>query len=109
MIQLIHLVPYLCLHFLLPLLVGAAPTGDAAVMGHGNAWKYGSGGSAIGFIVLVLDVIIFIEVLKSNRPPSHKLLWCVVVFLFPIFGLVIYWLFSDRKTYSGPRGYEIIA
>lgn len=25
--------------------------------GHGNAWKYGSGGGVIGFIVLILDII----------------------------------------------------
>lgn len=29
------------------------------IAGHGNAWKYGSGGGVIGFIVLILDIIIF--------------------------------------------------
>lgn len=24
---------------------------------HGNAWKYGSGGGVIGFIVLILDIL----------------------------------------------------
>ena len=102
--------------------------------GHGNAWKYGSGGGVIGFIVLILDIIVFsmsplsllslsvlflhlnqsnhlspVEVLKSNRPPSHKLLWCLVVFLFPILGLVIYWLFSNRQAHnSGSGSYEAI-
>ncbi|KAB8289628.1 hypothetical protein MFRU_007g00230 [Monilinia fructicola] len=79
------------------------------IAGHGNAWKYGSGGGVIGFIVLILDIIVFIEVLKSNRPPSHKLLWCLVVFLFPILGLVIYWLFSNRQAHnSGSGSYEAI-
>jgi hypothetical protein len=27
--------------------------------GHGNAWKYGSGGGVVGFIVLILDIIVF--------------------------------------------------
>jgi hypothetical protein len=26
---------------------------------HGNTWKYGSGGGLIGFIVLILDIIVF--------------------------------------------------
>jgi uncharacterized membrane protein len=26
---------------------------------HGNAWKYGSGGGLVGFIVLILDIIVF--------------------------------------------------
>lgn len=92
---------------------------------HGNAWKYGSGGGIIGFIILILDIIVFstscciqysdrantlsaVEVLKSNRPPSHKLLWCVVVFLFPILGLILYWLFSDRAAHAGSGTYEAI-
>jgi hypothetical protein len=51
-----------------------------------------------------------VEVLKSNRPPLHKLLWSVLVFLFPIGGVIIYWLFSDRaKWNSGAGGYEPIA
>jgi len=27
--------------------------------GHGNAWQYGAGGGVIGFIILVLDIIVF--------------------------------------------------
>jgi Phospholipase_D-nuclease N-terminal len=92
---------------------------------HGNAWKYGSGGGIIGFIILILDIIVMsmfyfiyhsdrantlfaVEVLKSNRPPSHKLLWCVVVFLFPVLGLILYWLFSDRVAHAGSGTYEAI-
>jgi len=76
--------------------------------GHGNAWKFGTGGGVLGFVVLVLDIIVFMEVLKSNRPPTHKLLWCLIVFLFPILGLVIYWLFSEREKHRGSGGYEAI-
>jgi len=51
-----------------------------------------------------------VEVLKSNRPPSHKLLWCVLVFIFPVVGVILYWLFSDRaKWNAGAGGYEPIA
>ncbi|KAI6249590.1 hypothetical protein HI914_01120 [Erysiphe necator] len=89
----------------------AAPTliaADISGASPGDALKYGSGGSLVGFIVLILDIIVFIEVLKSDRLVSHKLLWCVVVFLFPIFGLIIYWLFSHRDAYSRSSGYESI-
>lgn len=27
--------------------------------GHGNSWQYGAGGGVIGFIVLILDIIVF--------------------------------------------------
>ncbi|RKF80374.1 hypothetical protein GcM1_05320 [Golovinomyces cichoracearum] len=86
---------------------GAAIGADLPVVSYANSWTYGSGGSIIGIIVLILDVLVFNEVLKSNRPTSHKFLWCVVVFLFPIFGLVIYWLFSDRDAHFH-GGYQTI-
>ncbi|KAK7730375.1 hypothetical protein SLS53_009075 [Cytospora paraplurivora] len=71
-----------------------------------NSWQYGTGGGVIGFIVLILDIIVFIEVLKSSRPPAHKVLWCLVVFLFPIIGLVVYWLFSGRAESNSSGSYE---
>ncbi|KAI1342731.1 hypothetical protein F5Y15DRAFT_412415 [Xylariaceae sp. FL0016] len=70
-----------------------------------DPWQYGTGGGIIGFIVLVLDIIVWIEVLKSNRPPSHKLLWCVLVFIFPVIGIIVYWLFSNRAAHNS-GGYE---
>ncbi|KAF8859465.1 hypothetical protein BDZ45DRAFT_673226 [Acephala macrosclerotiorum] len=76
---------------------------------HGNSWKYGTGGGVLGFIVLILDIMVWMEVLKSNRPPSHKLIWCVGVFLFPVVGLIVYWLFSEREKHAGSGGYEAIA
>ncbi|TQS36787.1 hypothetical protein Golomagni_02754 [Golovinomyces magnicellulatus] len=86
---------------------GAAIGADLPVVSYGNSWTYGSGGSIIGLIVLILDVLVFIEIIKSNRQTSHKVLWCMVVFLFPIFGLVIYWLFSNRDAHFH-GGYEPI-
>ncbi|KAL2066767.1 hypothetical protein VTL71DRAFT_2839 [Oculimacula yallundae] len=69
--------------------------------GHGNAWKYGSGGGIVGLIVLVLDIIAFLEILKSGRPAINKLLWCLLVFLFPIVGLIIYFFFGREASGSG--------
>ncbi|KAI5917371.1 hypothetical protein F4810DRAFT_696817 [Camillea tinctor] len=63
-------------------------------------WQYGSGGGIIGLIVLILDIIVFVEVLKSNRPPTDKLIWCLVVFFFPVIGMVIYFFFSNRKAHN---------
>jgi len=63
----------------------------------------------LGFIVLILDIIVWLEVLKSNRPVPHKVLWCVVVFIFPIIGLVLYYLFGERAKHTGSGGYESIA
>lgn len=41
-----------------------------------------------------------VEVLKSNRPPVNKLLWCLLVFIFPIVGVILYYLLSNRKAHN---------
>lgn len=106
-------------------LVAAAPIADETMTAtKATPWQYGTGGGIIGFIVLVLDIIVFssfsppaplleysnnymvtnygriVEVLKSNRPPVNKLIWCLVVFLFPIIGMAVYFIFSNRKAHN---------
>ncbi|KAI8598627.1 hypothetical protein EDD21DRAFT_381942 [Dissophora ornata] len=63
-------------------------------------------GGFFGLIVLILDLIAIFEVLNSTRSVVSKLLWSLLIFLFPVFGLIIYFLFGDRE---GHNGYETIA
>ncbi|KAK5117278.1 hypothetical protein LTR62_005895 [Meristemomyces frigidus] len=102
----------LLIHFCLAALAAAAPiaNGNAKVLGMNPSQQYGTGGGVLGFIVLILDIIVWIEVLKSNRPTLHKLLWALLVFVFPVGGVIIYYVFSDRaKWNAGSGGYEPIA
>ena len=55
-----------------------------------------------GFIVLVLvllliDLIIIFEIIQSRRKIVLKVVWSVLIFIFPIFGALIYYLFSNRN------------
>lgn len=113
------------------MLASAAPLADTEPTFHTtkNVVAYGTGGGVVGLIVLILDVLVFsmlkcasgvlpllvwvvkltsiiVEVLKSNRPPSHKILWCLIVFLFPILGMLIYFLFSNREAHKAGGSYE---
>ncbi|KAK8062397.1 hypothetical protein PG997_014494 [Apiospora hydei] len=82
------------------------PLADETLTTTGTSMQYGTGGGVVGFIVLILDIIVFIEVLKSNRAPSEKLLWCLVVFFLPIAGMVIYFIFSNRAAHNSGGAYE---
>jgi hypothetical protein len=35
-----------------------------------------------------------------------KAIWCLVVFLFPVVGLIVYWIFSNRSAHRRGAGYE---
>jgi len=91
------------LNFLLFALVEAAPVAAQ----RNNHMGFGIGGGIVGFIVLVLDIIVWIEVLQSSRTVLGKVGWCALVFLFPVGGMIIYYLFSNRTAHRG-GGYEII-
>ncbi|KAF3935168.1 hypothetical protein ABW20_dc0107773 [Dactylellina cionopaga] len=91
---------WLFLSALLTNLAMAAPVGDELVTIQDTAWGYGAGGGIVGLIIFVIDILVFIEVFKSSRPASHKILWCLFVFFFPIIGLIAYYLFSDRTRHG---------
>ena len=118
--------------FWLAFLAVAAPVGDEiAASSKDNAWEYGTSGGIIGIIVLILDIIVFgtsrpstlkpasptpanpssrlVEVLQSIWSTMSKLIWCLVVFLFPVIGMVVYWLFSNRVGHKRGAGYEALS
>ncbi|KAI8991229.1 hypothetical protein BDF20DRAFT_843433 [Mycotypha africana] len=64
-------------------------------------------GGLVGLIVLILDLIVIFEVMNSNRSISGKLGWSLLVFFFPVVGLVLYFLLSDRTEHNAR--YEAIA
>ena len=49
-----------------------------------------------GLIVVVLDVLALIEVWKSSRSDGDKLLWTLVIVVFPFFGLLAYYFVGRR-------------
>jgi hypothetical protein len=55
---------------LLSLAMAAPLAGEVATTSHGNAWQFGAGGGIIGFIVLVLDIIVF----SKLSPQSNDIL-----------------------------------
>ncbi|KAF9954557.1 hypothetical protein BGZ70_010531 [Mortierella alpina] len=56
-------------------------------------------GSLLSLIVLILDLMAIIQVLNSDRPVLSKLLWCLLIFLCPIVGILIYYLFANRERH----------
>ena len=56
----------------------------------GNSWGFGF----CGLIILILDIIALVEIFGSNRDTTSKVLWCLLIFFFPILGIIIYYLFG---------------
>lgn len=68
---------------LLSSIVASIAAAPLETQGHGNVVRYGTGGGVVGFLVLLVDVYIFLELFNSSRPVERKLLWAALVFFFP--------------------------
>jgi hypothetical protein len=50
----------------------------------------------LGLVHFILFLIAAFEILNSGKSLGNKLLWLLVIFLFPLVGLVIYFLMGRK-------------
>jgi len=49
----------------------------------------------IGIVILaILDVIAIVDCLETNKDTTLRLIWILVIILFPIIGMLVYFLFG---------------
>ncbi len=53
-------------------------------------------GRLISLAVLVLDVIVILDILKSNKDMEKKILWIIAVVFLPLIGPVLYYLIGKK-------------
>ncbi|KAI8595884.1 hypothetical protein EDD21DRAFT_389940 [Dissophora ornata] len=53
--------------------------------------------SLVSLLLFVLDLVAVIQVVNSDIPLSKKILWALLIFLFPVGGVIIYFLFEHRQ------------
>ncbi|MFW6122816.1 MAG: PLDc N-terminal domain-containing protein [Thermodesulfobacteriota bacterium] len=49
----------------------------------------------LGLIILVLDVVAIVSVLGGTSSGGRKLLWVVIILLFPVIGVILYFLIGQ--------------
>ncbi len=55
------------------------------------------GNPLLWLVVTVLDVIAIVSILKSSADSGTKLLWCVLVILLPVLGMILYFLMGPGR------------
>lgn len=50
----------------------------------------------IPFIILIIDVLVIIDILRSNKDTERKILWIIAVVFLPVLGPVLYYIFGRR-------------
>lgn len=55
----------------------------------------GTGGSLLGLLILIADIIAIVTLLQSKSSPLHKILWILLIVALPVIGLVLYYLLGQ--------------
>ncbi|HQQ97832.1 MAG TPA: PLDc N-terminal domain-containing protein [Cyclobacteriaceae bacterium] len=50
----------------------------------------------LSILVFVVDVIIVLEILKSNKDNEKKILWIILVVFLPVLGPVLYYVIGRK-------------
>jgi thiol:disulfide interchange protein len=50
-----------------------------------------------GLIILALDIWAIITIFQSSSTTGKKVLWTLIILIFPVFGLIIWFLFGPKK------------
>lgn len=52
----------------------------------------------IALIVLILDIVALVDVIKSSMEPVQKLIWALVIIIFPVVGMIVYFLVGKKLS-----------
>ena len=52
----------------------------------------------IGLSVLVVNIIVTVQIVKSAIAGGQKALWVILVWILPVIGLVLYFLLGRKKA-----------
>ncbi len=50
----------------------------------------------VGLVILVLDILAIVEIFKSGKTTTEKLLWSLFILVAPLLGLIVYWILGRR-------------
>lgn len=51
----------------------------------------------LGLLILIADIYALISILGSRAATGEKLLWCLLVILLPVIGLIIWFFMGPRS------------
>ena len=54
-------------------------------------------GVLISLVVVVLDIIAIVDAVKSSLDTGKKALWIILILIFPIIGMILYFLLGKKK------------
>jgi hypothetical protein len=54
-------------------------------------------GRIISFIILIIDIVVIIDIIKSSKDTEKKILWIIAVVFLPLLGPILYYVLGKNK------------
>lgn len=54
-------------------------------------------GRIISFIILVIDIVVIIDIIRSSKDTEKKILWIIAVVFLPVLGPILYYVIGKNK------------
>lgn len=53
-------------------------------------------GRLISIIILIIDVVVILDIIRSNKDTEKKVLWIIAVIFLPILGPILYYFIGKK-------------
>ena len=53
-------------------------------------------GRLLSFLILIIDIVVIIDILKSNKDNEKKILWIIAVVFLPVLGPILYYFLGKK-------------
>jgi hypothetical protein len=53
-------------------------------------------GQLISFIILVIDIVVIVDIVKSSKDTEKKILWIIAVIFLPVLGPILYYVIGKK-------------
>ena len=54
-------------------------------------------GRLISFIILVIDIVVIVDIVKSSKDTEKKILWIIAVVFLPVLGPILYYFVGKKQ------------
>ena len=48
------------------------------------------------FIILVIDIVVIVDIVKSSKDTEKKILWIIAVVFLPVLGPILYYVIGKK-------------
>jgi len=50
----------------------------------------------IGLIIFIIDIVVILDIIRSNKDTEKKVLWIIAVILLPVLGPILYYFIGKK-------------